>query len=649
MDVNFGDHLSHYQVILTTELFKALEKEDLQAIIALLDKGANANAMNEEEMSPLMIASKKGNTSLVSLLIQRGAYVKQIGVKGDKKRTSLMLAAEQGHLLTIELLLQHGADVNSTNGDKKVTPLIVAAQAGKTQTVELLINKGADIHHISTSGNHALSSACYSGKIETVKFLAPKYDKTQVFNNTFGIKLLMNAIISGSFEIVDYLIEQGVPLDSPLGSPEKYSSISMALLYKKYELAAYLIKKGADVNKINQQGNTPLHSCLTKKNDMSIFKLLLESGADVHIQNASGWSPLLVAISQNNTIAFRKLLKRGADINFKTEEDITALSCAVFVGNKEIVEYVLSENSLMLEIANKKHGNTPLMLSCLTGHVEITEILIQAGANLYTVNKKNESPSFLATLKGHFPILELLLNKDPNIIHVPSDLTKGISPIFASIHHKEPTVLNYLIKKGIDVNIIHPTLGGSTALMTASQAGYLPVVDLLLNAGAEINLRNNRNQTALLSALRKKHLTVCYRILCCVSQEDRQNLASQSDALKILIKNFETNLLEQANKLFQKIMPTWKIESADYLPQDVWDYTKQLEAINQDFADWYQHRALQDLTNTMNVASLKMKKPSILFSQVLVQKKLCDEDSSEAEEQQNMPNNKQKKNGISSQ
>jgi RNA polymerase sigma factor (sigma-70 family) len=102
-------------------LFDAVIAGDLTQVKNLLDKGADANATQQQGegkgITVLMFAASKGNVDITKLLIERGADVN--GKQLKSMNTPLMLAAVASHLEVVNLLLEKGADVNMRNKSRE--------------------------------------------------------------------------------------------------------------------------------------------------------------------------------------------------------------------------------------------------------------------------------------------------------------------------------------------------------------------------------------------------------------------------------------------------------------------------------------------------------------------------------------------------
>ena len=136
---------------------------------ALITKGADVNAKDENGITPLIFAAGEGHTEIVKELIAKGA---DVNVKDEKGFSPLMHAAFRGRTETVKELIAKGADINArATGKHDVTPLMFAAFEGHTKTVKELIAKGADLNLKSTNGNTALNHADNKGHSEISKLL----------------------------------------------------------------------------------------------------------------------------------------------------------------------------------------------------------------------------------------------------------------------------------------------------------------------------------------------------------------------------------------------------------------------------------------------------------------------------------------------
>jgi hypothetical protein len=92
------------------ELIKAVKSRDIKKVKELLEKGANPNAKDNYESTPLHYAAQVGSSDIAMLLINKGANV---NAKSCTGHTPLHVAAISGNVPVVELLLESGADPNA--------------------------------------------------------------------------------------------------------------------------------------------------------------------------------------------------------------------------------------------------------------------------------------------------------------------------------------------------------------------------------------------------------------------------------------------------------------------------------------------------------------------------------------------------------
>lgn len=100
-------------------LFEAIEYNNIEKVKQLLDSGLSVNVKDNDDMTPLHVATYKGYTDIVELLIERHADVNTQDYKGW---TPLHYAAYNAKSNCIKILLKAGAD-NKIKNNIGITPL----------------------------------------------------------------------------------------------------------------------------------------------------------------------------------------------------------------------------------------------------------------------------------------------------------------------------------------------------------------------------------------------------------------------------------------------------------------------------------------------------------------------------------------------
>lgn len=126
-----------------TPLHLASEKGFSDIVELLLSKGADIDAKTEYYWTPLYAAVFARQEEVAKLLIMKGADVRTYCE--NTRRTVLAIAEEKGLILVADLIIEKGADINSRD-NVGATPLHIAAWNGQTELVKMLVSKGADVN-----------------------------------------------------------------------------------------------------------------------------------------------------------------------------------------------------------------------------------------------------------------------------------------------------------------------------------------------------------------------------------------------------------------------------------------------------------------------------------------------------------------------
>ena len=140
------------------------EKSVKVASLLISSLNIDLEAMNPAGENALMLASLSGQENIVRQLIDRGAEINKPGW------TALHYAASGGHDAIVRLLLAHHAyvDAESPNGS---TPLMLAARYGSTASVKLLLQEGAQAGQKNQQGLNALDFAKLGERPDAVALL----------------------------------------------------------------------------------------------------------------------------------------------------------------------------------------------------------------------------------------------------------------------------------------------------------------------------------------------------------------------------------------------------------------------------------------------------------------------------------------------
>jgi ankyrin repeat protein len=444
----------------STALMWATYKVDHELVRALLKAGAKANVTNNFGSSPLAEAVKLGDVELVRVLLEAGADADS---PNQDNQTALMLASSIGSLPIAQLLIGKRADVNAVEGFRGQTALMWAAAENHPQIVDLLLAKGASV------------------KLRAKHDEWPRQMTSEPraqFRPTGGLTALLYATRSGC-----------------------------------NRCAAAIVKAGADVNQPNPDGITPLINAIDNRNyDIAMF--LLDKGANPHVWDMNGRTPLYVAVDMNSYSG-----RTGAGSGnfqgfgeFEGTERAPNTATAMDVANRLLSMGVDPNHELTRMRPNgngrgrfadymMRGGTGPLMIATLSYDEEAIKALLAHGAEVDLPNVFQITPLMAAAgmsgssrggtgsaIIGGVPQQGDIQARAINVMNLLLDAGANINARVTDSSTRTAKLTAYI--QGRDHE-------GKTALFAAAELGWDKVVKHLLDCGADPTVRDASGKFAL--------------------------------------------------------------------------------------------------------------------------------------------------------
>ncbi|CAD7694796.1 unnamed protein product [Ostreobium quekettii] len=221
-------------------LIDAVAAGDEEAVVRLINDGANVEQTAAGGETPLILASTRGLEEIVTILLDAGADVNATDNIG---LTPLWVASFFNHPAVVKLLIEADADIEAmANGG---TSLHVAATAGGAEVIELLIGAGADPDvRTPRSQSTPIMFAAEGNHLEAVRALIDAGANVTIPTAEGLTALHMAATASGSEKIMNILLGEGIDVNAR--ALEDTTPVIIAAYYGNRGAVLFLISKGAD-------------------------------------------------------------------------------------------------------------------------------------------------------------------------------------------------------------------------------------------------------------------------------------------------------------------------------------------------------------------------------------------------------------------
>ena len=351
-------------------LFAAIVRNNLEAATGLIASGANVNHTNKMSKTAMYLALENENTSMVQMLIKAGADLNMPSYCHTycTYEKPIVTTARLQRLDLVELLLDHGAQLEGRPGTcaEGKTALQWAATYGDLHMAQVLYNRGSDVNWIGQYFHTALHYATIAEKPHMVQWLLER--GAQVAINGDGRSPLHIAAVRGSLKIVQHLLKSKCEVD--LRDNFSFTPFSLACLrghlsiihcliemsregthfdlddglHKASESGhvntmRYLIDNGANVNALNNLGESPL-SVASRGQHLAVL-MLLEKGSKLNTVDKRGYMPLQLALLREQVDISRSLIQHGAKLNIKVQHTESPLQIAYASSNPMLIKYII--------------------------------------------------------------------------------------------------------------------------------------------------------------------------------------------------------------------------------------------------------------------------------------------------------------------
>lgn len=468
----FTKLISTYKANGTTALSQAVAANNLAlAKVALVQGSANPDA-------DLQSQADKGNEAMVKLLVEHGgnADLAMPGTIANQKVSLLDFLIQSGAHPDVPSYITKAAELESLemskllvdNGANPNPGMPIAVAKNNYPLTSYLLSAGANV-------NGFMKEPAASGNLQMVKILLD--------NGASPNEGMASAVQAGKLEIAKTLLSYGGSSVGHLAGPSQAGNIDMMKLLLEYGADPNEgIKQSVSANKTEaavlllEAGASPrgLMSTAAGLGNKTIVEMLLDRG----INATEGVQP---AVQKNFTEVVMLLLDNDAAI-----EGLISLAAAN--GNGTIVEKLLSMGAIADE------GTQPAVKN---KHTAVVKQLIDGGASV-------ESSSFMITAVANRQedMVRLLHANRCDVTYTDARGNTFLHTV--SGDDGEAGLVKAFVEFGLDVD--KANIDGDTPLHLAAESGKdnLEVVEILVNAGADVNAVNNKGETPRKAAKGRK-------------------------------------------------------------------------------------------------------------------------------------------------
>jgi ankyrin repeat protein len=229
------------------------------------------------------------------------------------------------------------------------------------------------------------------------------------------------------------------------------------------------------------------------------WALKIENGSPRLNGKDGPWSsPLHKALNWGFEEVSRTLIEKGSDIQVKDNCGSTYLHIAAGSGLLDIVKILVEKGSEINVLNRVGKGTSPLALAAQKGRLEVVQYLLEKGAKI----DFGTSPLTYCSSSKCLEVYKLLINKGADI-HYRND-----QPLADASYNGYPEIVNLLLDAGANVNAISDNEFGSSPLHQAAINGGIEVAKVLIARGANVNAKTKQGRTPLYLASAKKDAEV---------------------------------------------------------------------------------------------------------------------------------------------
>jgi ankyrin repeat protein len=422
--------------------------------------------------------------------------------------TRLADAAMRRDVAAVRNLIGQRVDTNAPGQDG--TPALHwAVRVDDVATAKLLLGAGAQATLANRYGLTPLSIAAANGSAAMIGVLLDAGADANA-PDPAGDTPLMNAARVGSVDAVTLLLDRGATINATDATYQQ-TALMVAVRENHPDIVKLMIARGGSVNARTRIGRAPQWILPNSVPGFGHGIGIVRGGLPARGSRApipGGMTPLLYAARDGRMDIVRMLLDAGADINQRDGNEIPSLIIAITNNHPDVARFLIDRGADIKAV--DWYGRTPLWAAVETRNMDVDNATFINSIDrepfldlIQVLLERGADPN--ARMKEVPPIRREFLRITGSLAWV--DFT-GQTPFLTASLAGDLTVMKLLLKHGADPNI--PTFAGTTALMAAAgvnwvvdqtfdegQPALLEAVKLCVELGMDVNAVNSMGLTAM--------------------------------------------------------------------------------------------------------------------------------------------------------
>ncbi|KAK0748858.1 ankyrin repeat-containing domain protein [Apiosordaria backusii] len=493
-------------------LIEAAKIGDVKMIRLLLYRKADPQLPDEDDMTPLYWAAKKGHVDAVCLLIDAGADPYKLclqSVPSEDRSLAAFVIAATNDIKKWQEFANTKPDLTAKDSDGKTSLHLAVTHGISATAIEWMISAGYEVDARDVMGRTPLILASRYGRASTVDTLLRNHADAKLVDTDYDETPLMWAAEHGHDEVVKRLCPES---DINARGWRGRTAILFAAINGSVGSVEALINAGANLKVFDEDyGQSPL-SWAAENNHLGAVQALIKAGADLYSVESHGREPVAFALGNKEIV--QAFIEQPNESRDPGEEPTPRVRMAELVLRyrwensqepHEVSSFILNNEDYLK--AKDHHSRNLVSWAAQGGKYEVMQKLCEKDLDLNLRDMTGRTPLSWAAGSGVEPVVQLLLGK-PDIDKAADN--DGCTLLHWAVHSGNPDTVKRLLEQEIPLD--SKDKAGRTPLSWAAAEGHRHLTGLLLSQKAAKDSEDREKRTALSWAAESGH-DECVRLL----------------------------------------------------------------------------------------------------------------------------------------